>query len=776
VGVLPAGAARPLLDKGQWDAYFALFARDVNVPWKPSSVRLDTYSGAAVDFAAYAVDPAEVIVAGQNRPPRAIDTSHVKAVVKWRFSPPSGLHFTANDVDVPLGNQEGFYVIEARRGDAVQQVWLNRTHIGLVTKESPEGLLLWGVDLRSGRALSGMHVDFLVGLHFVERKTDGNGLIVWTDRSRPSFALAESGAGRAFVSFLPQAPVPPAIVALRLESAVARSGGAVRFAGFARRRTGGVFRRAGGEAHVALLGRGHTLATVQAKLDASGAFDGTLDVPAGTEAGEYAILATVGGAVGGTSLHVDAAADTALAIVNPCPCDPAASIPVSVLAVRAAQPAPNVDVRVQIVRSPHVLPAGASEEAGRWASTIVYRGSVRTDAAGRAEIKLPPPTDGLDSTYGVRATTAGASATGRIVVNNARIALQVEPERASVDVGQPASFALRGFDAGDDAPAAGLSVRVRLSHGTTVSEQTAVLDAAGRARVVFAQPSLGSNLVLVSANVDGKQALDANSVVVEPNALSGQVAAPDADVVVTVDKPRYKSGDRVEVRAVAPGAGGDALLTLEGARTFQARVARTNAGTATATLDLGDAQGDVRVGAAFVRNSALALAGTALLLDGAGHPRATELSLDRASYAAGDTAHVTVRDGGAHGDATYVIRVADGRESGAALFEDAPAVLAAGGTSSQYPAAENPEWHAYVAPVRSKASDIFAAERARKVPTEPPALGAAAPRTMYWRVERSDAEALDVPVPKQRGRYVLSVMKISESGEVGAASVAFLVL
>ena len=225
VAASPAGAARPLLDKGQWDAYFALFARDVNVPWKTSSVRLDTYSGAPLDFAAYAVDPADVIVAGQNRPPRAIDTSRRNAVAKWRFSPPPGLHFTANDVDVPLGGQEGFYVIEARRGEAVQQVWLNRTHIGLLTKESPDGLLLWGVDLRSGRALAGMLVDFLVGLRFVERKTDAGGLIVWNERTRPSFALAESGPGRAFVSLLPQAPAPSALVALRLESAVARAGG-----------------------------------------------------------------------------------------------------------------------------------------------------------------------------------------------------------------------------------------------------------------------------------------------------------------------------------------------------------------------------------------------------------------------------------------------------------------------------------------------------------------------------------------------------------------------
>ena len=69
--LLPAGAARPLLDSGKWDNYFALFARDQSVPWKPITLRLDTYRGAAVDFAASAVTPPAVLVAGANARPRA---------------------------------------------------------------------------------------------------------------------------------------------------------------------------------------------------------------------------------------------------------------------------------------------------------------------------------------------------------------------------------------------------------------------------------------------------------------------------------------------------------------------------------------------------------------------------------------------------------------------------------------------------------------------------------------------------------------------------------
>jgi hypothetical protein len=174
-----------------------------------------------------------------------------------------------------------------------------------------------------------------------------------------------------------------------------------------------------------------------------------------------------------------------------------------------------------------------------------------------------------------------------------------------------------------------------------------------------------------------------------------------------------------------------------------------------------------------VRDGAIAMGFAPVNVDAPGHPRVTDLALDKASYAPGEMAHVAIRDGDFKGGATIAYRIADGRESGPALFEDAPGVLASSATSSQAPASDDPEWHAYVAPARSKASDIFAAERPRKAGDEPPSIGAAAPRTLLWRIARDESANLDVPVPAERGHYVLSILKISDDGDVGAASVAF---
>ena len=76
-----------------------------------------------------------------------------------------------------------------------------------------------------------------------------------------------------------------------------------------------------------------------------------------------------------------------------------------------------------------------------------------------------------------------------------------------------------------------------------------------------------------------------------------------------------------------------------------------------------------------------------------------------------------------------------------------------------------------VAPAGSQAADIFAAERARKVATEPPSLAAAAPRTYLWNVQRVERNEFAVALPTRPGRYTLSVLTMSDDGDAGAASI-----
>ncbi|HTD34072.1 MAG TPA: hypothetical protein VK665_10450 [Candidatus Elarobacter sp.] len=769
----PAGAARPLPDSGKWDRTFALYARDVAVPWKPIAVRLDTYSGAPVDFAAYEVDPADVLVAGTSRA-RAIDTSHRKPVAKWRFTPPAGQRYTPNDVEVPLQNREGFYVVEARRGDAVQQAWLDVTRVGLLTKESAGGIVLYGADLGSGRALAGMRITYLVGTSFQYAKTDAHGIARAPASPRPRFAMAEWGKSKTFVSFLAQPPVPATLIGVRADRASVRAGDRLRVVGFARRRAGAAYRPASGDVRVALVARGRTVASAEARLDAAGAFGAEFTLPADTAAGDAAVLATMNGASGGAAVHVDGVGDVVLSVSTACgtACAPDEAVPVTVVARRRDDGTlmPNREVRVRVVRSPHVLAPGASDDgAAAWGTAPVADVRLRTDENGAARYAIPAPTDGLPSTYGIVASSGASTASARAVAPDARVALEVVPQESSVDIGAPASFEVRGFDAADGRPASGLAVRLRLVHGPAEQSQQLILDADGRARATFRNVVPGTNLAFAEASADGKTARDVNAVTVAPQALLGGRSRRSVEVQIATDKPRYRVGERVRVDASLSGAAGDAFVDVEGARAMGEQTVGASGGRASATFTVPETVGDAAVGVAFVRDGALEYATQRLTVDGPGHARATALAADKPAYAPGSVAHIAIADGNETAGATLAIRLADARASSGASFEEATAVLAGTGTTTQSPTSADPAWHASVAPTRSTAVDLAANERAAPAAET---LGAPSERALVWRIDRGAKEGFDVTLPSVPGRYVVSVLKVSDDGDVGAATLA----
>jgi hypothetical protein len=768
----PAGAARPLPDSGKWDRTFALYARDVVVPWKRIAVRLDTYSGAPVDFAAYQVDPADVLVAGTARA-RAIDTAHRAPAAKWRFSPPLGLRYTPNDVDVPLQNREGFFVIEARRGDAVQQAWLNLTRVGLLTKESPGGIVLYGADLGSGKALAGMRVTYLVGTSFQYGKTDAHGIARWSGAQRPRFALAEWGKSKAFVSFLAQPPIPAALVGVRAERANVRAGEHLRVVGFARKRSGTAYRSASGDVRVALIARGRTLAGADAKLDGAGAFGAELALPPDAPAGDAAVLATFAGASGGAAIHVDGVGDVVLNLTASCegPCAADSTVPIEVSAKRRADGlgAANRDVRVRVVRAPHVLAPGTSDEGTTWGTATIADVRVRTGDDGVARASIPAPTDNLPSTYGIAASSGAATASARVVASSARVALAVTPQSPQLDIGEPAALDVRGFDVADGHPAAGLAVRLRLVHGPTVQEQQVVLDTDGRAHAVFRNVVPGTNLAYALADVDGKPVIDVNAVTVAPQALLGARSRRSVEAQLATDKPRYRIGEKLRVDASLSGAVGDAFVDFEGARPLGEQTVSASGGRASAVFTVPETVGDAAVGVAFVRDGALEYATHRVAIDGPGRARATALASDKTAYAPGSVAHVTIADGNERAGATLAIRLADARALGGASFDDAAAVLAGSGTTTQNPAASDPGWHASVAPVRSTALDLAANDRSAP---SAETLGAPSERALLWRVDRATKEGFDVQLPQTPGRYVVSVLKMSDDGDVGAATLA----
>ncbi|HEY1976966.1 MAG TPA: hypothetical protein VGG89_10495 [Candidatus Baltobacteraceae bacterium] len=763
LSITPVNAERAIVDLHRLDAYFALFAGDSNVPWKPTTVRLDTYSSAPVNFAVYQVDPADVLTAGSNARPRAISTRGRRQVASFSFAPPGGYQFQSNEVDVQLGSREGFFIVEARRGDVGEQVWINRSRVGLVSKETPSELMLYGTDLGSGHAISRMRVSFVVNNRFVTMYSDAHGIVRWNRSPRPVFALAQWGSSYAFLSLLPQAPLPSTIVGVRTDSAVVHAGESVRVVGFARTRDGNVLHPTRGDAVVSVR-RGASLVGEQhAALDSAGAFSATFAIPSGATSGDYAVLAQAGGGTGGATLHVDAnASGLSLDVSAQCgeSCDPARDVPLLVHSSRGGVP-----VHVSVVRSPHVF-VGYTPETTPWGTTTWLDQTVRTGDDGNAVVAIAHPSDELGSTYGVRVESGGATADTRVVVPTGRAAVRVALDRDEATLGTPVFFDVYANDLATGKALANHAVTVQLVHGSSTSQQSLTLDDDGHARGSFTAPPLGTNLIFAIVDDDGKS-MDAAQAQVVTQAATSSIDGGSGDVRIALDKPAYRSGDAVTVDASVPGAQGDALVTLESALGVQATVVPTNGGHAIAHFHAVDATGQLRVGAAFVRDGAVAWNGVALGLVAPGRPQYVPIALVRTDFAPGEAASIALRDQ-THAAGTVIVRISRGTPSGSALFDSAPSLLEIGVATTQSSAPSAVTWHPWVDSTGEHAQVLGFVRR-----TEPPAvveLAQAETEAVSWNVARATNGSVDVQMPAQSGRYTLSVLAISDDGSVSAGS------
>ena len=763
----PAQAARPIGDVHKLDAYYALFARDSNVPWESATVRLETYTSAPVAFAVYRANPDDVLTAGSTARPRAIDTRHRKPIARWTFVPPGGYQYQSSTIAVPLGSREGFFVVEARRGNVREQVWLNRTRVGLLAKQSPSGLLLYGADLRTGRALAKMRVQILAGGRLVARYTDAHGIARWGASPPAIFAIAQWGGSYAFVPLLPQTPLPGAVIGVRADSAVVHAGDVVHVAGFVRvRGRSGAYRVGGGSVRLSARLDANEIAHTVVKLDAAGAFDASLAIPADAAAGDYAILAEADNEVGSATLHVDADADgLVLTVAQHCArsCDPTADVPLDIRALRNGKAAAGVAVGVIVVRSPHLF--DSDNEDAPWGVSQWLDTMLTTDADGRASTAIARPTDGLSSTYGVSVVAGGATADTRFVVPTSRAALSLTLDRTQTTPNAPLGFTVTGIDLRDGKPLAGQRVTVQSLQGSAPPQtQTLTYDAAGRATGSFAVVPLGTSTIVAQTTLDGAVGSDAAEV------QSGQQPAPVSDdatsvVRVTSDRARYRIGEAIAITAVDAGAIGDALIALGGAEETQATVAALHGGVASASFHARDDAGQLLAGAAFVHHGTLEWNDTPIALVAPGRAVDAEISLDKPSYTPGERAIAHV---GGDGGATLVVRVSRGEPSGDALFTSLNDVLAVDLTSTQTSAPPAITWHPWVDASGSHAQ-VYGFESRGGAPS-PVALAQADSQPVSWSVVHSSAPDVPVTVPSQSGSYTLSILKMYDDGRIAAAS------
>ena len=266
--------------------------------------------------------------------------------------------------------------------------------------------------------------------------------------------------------------------------------------------------------------------------------------------------------------------------------------------------------------------------------TTIVDTTLRTDPLGVAHVAIPAPSDGLASTYGIVAASGPSTATANLVAPNARIALAVAPVQDAIDPSDPATIDVRGFDALDGAPAAGLSVRVSVSHGPTNQDQTVTLGPDGTARVSFAGVALGMNLVTAQADVERRQVRSTFRRSPWRRGRSpARTSSSRGDVKITIEpaaaKARRADRDQREPhrrRRRCARYDGERARRDAGRRPGAERIASTS-------MPVPETIGALAVGVVFVRDGALVDASLPLVIDGPGHQRLLALSADRPTYA-----------------------------------------------------------------------------------------------------------------------------------------------
>ncbi|HEY5341615.1 MAG TPA: hypothetical protein VIK27_11355, partial [Candidatus Aquilonibacter sp.] len=393
--------------------------------------------------------------------------------------------------------------------------------------------------------------------------------------------------------------------------------------------------------------------------------------------------------------------------------------------------------------------------------------TVQTDGSGHATVMIPHPTDGLASTYGVRIEAGGASAVTRILVPTSRATIRLQLDRDQQTLRTPVNFDVYANEVGSGKPLPGARVTVQMQHGTSIAQQELTLDQAGHAHGTFSSPSLGTNLIFASLVDGGRKATDAGQVDIVPQATQDTSLTGSSNIRIALDRTVYHVGEEAHIDALLPGARGDALLTIESANGARTIVAPVRDGRAAASVRITDETGDVRVGAAFVRDGSIAWSTVPLTLDAAGRPMSAAVVMPDAPPEPGTMIHVALR-GVANGEGTAFVRISRGAPSGGALFESAPALLAVGLAATQVTAPDGRTWHPWVDSTGVHAQ-VIGFER-RSSPPQNLSLEQADTEAISWTVLHDDGSTMTLQVPLTRGRYTLSILKVDDDGRVISAS------
>ncbi len=399
------------------------------------TVRLDTYSSAPVAISVYEVDPADVLTAGSNFSPRAIVTRARRPAISFTFTPPGGYQFQSNVVTCRSASREGFFVVEARRGER-RRASVDQSLARRLDLKADAGRVVALRRRSRNRHAARAHARAVRGQSQFRRRRrpTRDGIVRWNRSAAPG--LRARAMGRQ-LRILESAAAAAASADDRRRANRLGRRARRRHRPRCRLRANALARNVlrastGSRASSRLRDGATTVGEQRVALDAAGAFTTSFVLPANAAAGEYAVLAQAGGGIGGATVDVDANAGGVSLEVNAA-CNGSLRSQRQRSAARALSHG-GVTVRVTVVRSPHVY-AGDVPESAPWATSAWFDAAVphrRRAATRRLRFRIRTTSSARRMAFTSNRTAP--LPTTRVSVPTADAAIRLEsiaPSRAS---------------------------------------------------------------------------------------------------------------------------------------------------------------------------------------------------------------------------------------------------------------------------------------------------------------------------------------------------------
>lgn len=564
-----------------------------------------------------------------------------QVVTTWRELLPNNRDAEVRRVPVDL-TQPGIYVVEAVNELLRAYTIVIVSDVGLVTKTSPGQMLVFAADRFTGEPVAGCNIRVLFARKTIaEGRTNADGLFEATlpdDRMENIIGVAQCGNQHAATdpgSWTLQQPARELAAYVYTDKPIYRPGHTVHVKAILRwRQMDALVRFDRPEAEIAVSDTNDKVVfRRQVKVDSFGAITASFPVPATAALGNYAIRIQSGDAQGSGGFEVQEYRKPEFEVIV----TPESRFVVqgreAVVSVQAryyfGQPVANAQLRWVVNQQPYYSPLRWDDDLEGGESNYWYgdnqtaEGSLRLDADGKAQIRVPLGIDESARDFSARieaqvTDAANREVSGRAVVHATYGAFLLSAETTDVihRAGGTAQISIRALDY-LGTPQPNVPVTLVLDHLqyrsgyysdpeiTSISTQTATTDASGRASASLTLPNrTGSFRVRATAPSANRLVEDLVFLWVPG---PGQTTDDSGDRYLELlsDKKNYQPGESATLIVRGEPVIGPVLVSKEGQHVSWYRLLRpAPSDTIQVPIDEGDV-GDVFVSIVYLREGRL---------------------------------------------------------------------------------------------------------------------------------------------------------------------------